>query len=251
MTAPTIDTTALDEYRQHLAELPELCALLPAALTHRPRDGATRPAPGSRPPLRLDILHLADQRDRTNWLDGMQHCDPDTVGILPYLWGWARDLEATALDHQPGIVPDLPATPTPANVTAWLTETADWAATLPQWPNLQAGIRHCWQAARTALHSMRGPQHKPVPCSRCGTGRLDPIPGTKPAWQCSTCGHEVRIQAVTLKQAAAHVGMPYTTLRDWARRPGLLAPIEDSPRRRLFDLGQIQALAAEHRLRRN
>lgn len=245
---PTIDDAALDDYRQALHDLPELCALLPAALTLRtPSPGRT--APTSKPPLRLDILQLADTRDRTRWLDGMQWCDPDSVGILPYLWGWARDLEATALDTAPGLTPDLPATPTAVNIAEWLLETAEWAATLPQWPELHSGILHCWRAAKTALSALREPETRPVPCSRCRQGHLQRIDGTTPAWQCNLCGHEVRIQAVTLKQAAQHVNMPYTTLRDWARRPGLLAPIEDSPRRRLYDLGQIRALAAERRLR--
>lgn len=235
--------------RQALSELADLCALLPEALTSGP-GGAPRihAGPSATVPLRLDVLQLLDVRDRTGWLDGMEYCDPEKVGVLPYLWGWCRDLEATALDECLAAIPALPEHPTLSSVTNWLISQLDWIAGTAQWPDFEWGVLHMHRAVRAAVKHLRetGPA---VPCSRCGAGHLEVLPGRKAAWRCTACGREVTIQAVTLRQAAFLVGVPLRTLQDWARRPGLLSPVSEGPRRRLFDLGQIRGLAAERRLR--
>ena len=80
-----------------LRDIPELCALLDdAAVTRGPSAETARPAPGSRPPLRLDVVHLQDEREKHNWESGMWWCDPDRQGVLPYLHGWARTPRAAA-----------------------------------------------------------------------------------------------------------------------------------------------------------
>lgn len=247
MTTPDSD---VDTIRQALGELPELCALLPDALiTRRPATGASRPTPASRPPVDLDILRLLDVRDRSGWLDGMEYCDPESVGVLPYLWGWCRDLEATALDARPDLPPELPERPTIPAVVEWLLGQLEWASGLPQWPELASGITATHRAVRSAVKAVRDPAPADVPCGICHVGHLTRVPGTQPLWRCPVCGHEVAVQAVTLRQAAVITGTPYTTLRDWARRRGLLAPVIEGPRRRLYDLGQIRAIVAQSRLR--
>ena len=235
--------------RQALSELADLCALLPEALTSGPGGGPrTHAGPSATVPLRLDVLQLLDVRDRTGWLDGMEYCDPEKVGVLPYLWGWCRDLEATALDECPAAIPALPEYPTLSSVTNWLISQLDWITGTAQWPDFEWGVLHVHRAVRAAVKHLReaGPA---VPCSRCGAGHLEVLPGRKAAWRCTVCGHEVTIQAVTLRQAASLIGVPLRTLHDWAHRPGLLSPVSEGPRRRLFDLGQIRGLAAERRLR--
>lgn len=235
--------------RQALSELADLCALLPEALTSGPGGGPrTHAGPSATVPLRLDVLQLLDVRDRSGWLDGMEYCDPEKVGVLPYLWGWCRDLEATALDECPTAIPELPEHPTLSSVTNWLISQLDWIAGTAQWPDFEWGVLHMHRAVRAAVKHLRetGPA---VPCSRCGAGHLEVLPGRKAAWRCTVCGREVTIQAVTLRQAASLAGVPLRTLQDWARRPGLLSPVSEGPRRRLFDLGQIRGLAAERRLR--
>ncbi|MDO5091814.1 MAG: MerR family transcriptional regulator [Propionibacteriaceae bacterium] len=241
-------TTPID-IEQALAELPELCALLPDALTTGPNPwGGGRSGTPSGVPLRLDVLQLLDTRDTTGWLDGMEFCDPDSVGILPYLWGWCRDLGATLLDECHGQVEELPEQPTLASVTSWLLTHLPQIRGTAQWSDFEWGVLRMHRAARIATRRLR--ESAPdVPCPRCLQGRLRPVPARHEAWQCSDCDHEVTIQAVTLRQASRLVDVPERTLRDWASRPGLLSPVTEGPRRRLFDLGQIRRLAAERRLR--
>ena len=60
MTTPTVN-----EVLRYLAELPDMCALLPeAAIVRTPRGEGSRGTPGPRPPRRLDVLHLLDTRDK-------------------------------------------------------------------------------------------------------------------------------------------------------------------------------------------
>lgn len=250
MTEPTVD-----DVRRCLAELPELCALLPdAAITRPPHGEGTRSIPGPKPPCRLDVLHLLDTRTKGWDFDGCP--DPDRVGVLPYLDSWARDLEATALDERPELPDELPEHPTISNTCQWLLGELEWASTLPQWPELALGVRQTWKAVRIAVRAVQEDSQHHVPCGRCNAGTLTRVPGTTPLWECAACGNRISVQAVTLRQAAAILrndlgkGAPtLRTLQRWALRPGILAPIADGPRKRLFDLGQIRALAAEDRMR--
>lgn len=130
MTTPTVD-----DVLRYLAELPELCALLPeAAIVRTPSGEGSRSTPGPRPPLRLDVLHLLDTRDK-GWAFDVPP-DPDRVGVLPFLDSWARDLEATALDERPELPDELPDPPTVAGLCKWLAAEALWASGLPQWPEM-------------------------------------------------------------------------------------------------------------------
>lgn len=251
MSDPTTDTI-----RRHLTLLPDLCALLPDALiTRTPGTKTRRPVPSSKPPVNLDIM-LLDQRRRPDKTGRMTHCDPEGVGVLPYLDGWARDIEATALDQRPDMPAELPDPPTLTAVIEWLLAELDYAATLPQWYEMSWGIEQTYRAVKRAVGSVIEHETRPVPCNRCGEGKLEQVPGERPLWVCQLCGHEVSVQAVTLPQAAAilreesrHAAPTLRTLQRWAKRRGLLAPVSDGPRSRLFDLGQIRKLAAEARLR--
>lgn len=242
-------TPTVDDVLRYLAELPELCALLPeAAIVRTPSGEGSRGTPGPRPPLRLDVLHLLDTRDK-GWAFDVPP-DPDRMGVLPFLDSWARDLEATALDERPELPDELPDPPTVTGLCKWLTGEALWASGLPQWPEMADGIHKTWKAVRIACRAVREVDERPVPCNRCGAGELRHVEGDRPMWECSQCEHQVTVQAVTLRQAAKIIGVPKSTLADWARRRALVAPISDSPGRRLYDLGQLRRLAAEQRLRK-
>lgn len=242
--------------RAQLRNIPDLYALLPDAATTRTSIEGPRPAPASRPPARLDITDLCDTRTKTRLTDGpATWIDPDRMGALPYLDTWARDLEACAHDGdthwQTPPRPDPPAPvpdpPTIAGLCAWLDKELDWAATLPQWPDLAHGINHIHHRLRAATRNVRDIETRPVPCQRCGHP-LDRAHGTKPLWTCHACGHEVTVQAVTLRQAATILGRPYPTLIAWKNR-NLITAVSDGPRQNLYDLGELRRVHAEIRLR--
>ena len=231
-----------------LRDIPELCALLDdAAVTKGPSAETARPAPGSRPPLRLDVVHLQDEREKHDWESGMWWCDPDRQGVLPYLHGWARDIEATAYEERPTLPDELPAEPTVASVCAWLLAEVDYAVTLPQWPEFAAGVATVHSRLRAATGAVRPMEARPVPCRACG-GPLRPRAGRAASWQCEACERVVTVQAVTLVEAAPLVGVSKTTLYRWALRPGVLSPVVDGAKK-LYDLGDIRRLVAETRLR--
>lgn len=256
MSEPTVD-----EVLRYLTELPDMCADLPVVAITRTSTGphTSRPTPGPKPPTRLDILHLLDERPKDilgGEYIGMRYPDPDRTGVLPYLYSWARDIEATAYDQRPELPAELPEHPTVSNICDWLLHELAYASTLPQWPEMAWGIGETWKAVRVAVRAVREVEGRPVPCNRCGAGELRHVEGDKPMWECSECKHRVTVQAVTLRQAARilrdDLGVSAPTLRTlqrWALRPGLLKPITDSPKRRLFDMGQIRSVAAEERIR--
>lgn len=263
-----------------LREIPELCALLPDAMVTRGGRGGVAVAAGSRTPCRLDVLDLADGRVKYDWVSGMDWVDPDRQGVLPYLCGWARDLEAEACDSARPAPRAVPEDPTVAEVCAWLIVETEWAAGLPSWPDYAHGVRRIWRRLRDATRQVRDVEPVGVPCVLCGgdlhqprvwrcalcdmpvptadvrggaptctgCGHLaDPV-AARPMWECGVCGHRVTIQAVTLRDAAQIVGVPYSTLRRYAARPGALTPIRGDGAARLYDLGDIRGLVAEQRL---
>lgn len=238
MTTPT----------EQLTELADLAALLPVALiTRLPDDSGRRDAPRSKPPARLDVIQLLDRRlDQGTAAGRAEWVDPDRAGLLPYLWTWCRDIEADALDagHTPADLPD-----TVAGCCAWLTTWLNFAATLPQWDELAWGIERCWRNTRAATRGIRDDDPpRRVTCSRCHIGTLEPVGDT---WVCTDCGRTIAITAVSLPDAAPMVGISERTLRTWATRSllgrGVADP--DDQRRRLYDLGTIQRVAAEAKLR--
>lgn len=242
MSDPTTDTI-----RNHLTLLPDLCALLPYALiTRTPGNKTRRPVPQSKPPVNLDIM-LLDQRRRPDKTGRMTHCDPEGVGVLPYLDGWARDIEATALDQRPDMPAELPDPPTLTGVIDWLLAELDYAATLPQWYEMSWGIDQTYRAVKRAVGSVIEHETR-VPCNRCGAGHLQRVEGERPLWECGLCGHVVAVQAVTIPQAARIVGRPPDTIRAWARR-NLVTKISDGPRTNLVDLGDVRRMHAEAALR--
>lgn len=238
MIEPTVD-----DVRRYLAELPELCALLPdAAVTRAPHSEGSRAVPGPKPPCRLDVLHLLDTRDK-GWAFDVPP-DPDRVGVLPFLDSWARDLEATALDERPELPEELPDPPTVAGLCKWLTGEALWASGLPQWPELASGLHQTWKAVRMAVRAVRDEQPQPVPCIRCG-GPLGRVDGELPRWECRDCGHAVNMLAVTVADGARRVGVSRSKLYDLlAETP--VPRIRDG-QKMLYDLGAIRRVVAQWR----
>ncbi len=254
----TDDTPTPDRIASILGQLPDLCALLPDALiTRTPHDETARPAPGPKPPVRLDVLHLLDTRPKHDWVDGMEFCDPDRMGVLPYLDGWCRDIEADMLDHSPTPPTELPDPVTVTGCCAWLTRHLDWAQDRPQWPEMAWGIHTTHRRVKVAVRAVQGRPEAPVPCGRCGAGTLNAIPAQRPLWECNNCGHHVTVQAVTLNQAAKIMRVPKDQLYRVVNRPALLRDTGiEQPKRilgqsggRLYDLNDLRRVIAEMRYR--
>lgn len=240
-------TGSIADIRAHLAEIPRLYALLPSASVARVPGGETRSVPGPREPARLGILRLLDTRDRTAWTQGMGHCDPASVGVLPYIRGWALDIESQLLDAGHTELAPLPHRQGVVEWASWLSGVLELAERLAVWPVLAAGITATHGALVGATRLVTGESGSGVPCPLCGSG-LTRREGETTVWECAECGHVVSVRAVTLRQASSMVGVPYPTLSGWARDYGLLTPITDGRRQRLYDLGQIRAVVAQRRL---
>ena len=111
---------------EQLGDILDWAALLPALLTRRAPTGDNsrggRGTPGSRPPARLDVLHVLDTRLRVTGDDAEDRAWHDRMasdhrqGLLPDLWQWARMIEAEALEGCPDVPDELPEAPTLASV---------------------------------------------------------------------------------------------------------------------------------------
>lgn len=242
MTAPT---TA--QVRVWLAELPDLCALLPDALATRTAGQQTsRPVPHSKPPVRLDIVALLDTRERCDWEQGMWRVDPDGQGVLPWLWGWARDLESCAYDLRPTLCDEVPEKVTVASLCQWLLQDdlLEWCeVTLQQWDEFAYDLRRVVASVREATRNVRDAEVKPVGCPRCGY----PLEQVKPGmWECSE-GHPLTVRPVTLREAARATGVRRDTLRDWLDEAGVQR-LRENATRHLYDLGEVRRVVAHKRL---
>jgi hypothetical protein len=123
----------LGRARADLVALPDLMAELARCRTERlPDDGSNRHGkPGSRPPMRLDVLHLVDDRRKPGW----EGDDPRLVrlseryGVAPLLETWTRVLAEELPEY-----PDLAEHATVRSEAAVLVEHWDWIAD-QQWAN--------------------------------------------------------------------------------------------------------------------
>ena len=242
MTTPTAE-----QVRQWLGALPDLCALLPAALVARtPEQRVSRPAPGSKPPVRLDISRLLDTRETCDWESGMWRVDPDGHGVLPWLWGWCRDLEAEAYRDRAELCDEVPAEPTVSSCCTWLQQgdLLEWAAdSLQQWHEFAVDTGRVVRAVRDATRAVADLQDRPVPCGRCG----EPLELQRDGlWECWS-GHAVSIQPVGVREAARIVEVNYETLRRWLAEDPVARIVDGA--RPVYDLGEIRRVVASRRLR--
>lgn len=238
----TIPTPA--QVRDWLHHLPDLCALLGDALVTRSAEQHTsRPVPASKPPVRLDIIGLLDERD-VDWEAGMWRVDPDGHGVLPWLWGWCRDIEADAYQLRPTLCDEVPDPPTVAGCCAWLMQDdlLDWCAvTLRQWDEFAIDLGRVHAAVRNATANVADQRVRPVPCGRCGEALTQVKPGL---WECEQ-GHMTSVQAVTVNRGAKIIGIRADALGKLVRQPGPgvepARPIlGDGGSRRLYDLNDLR-----------
>ena len=247
MTEPTIADLA----KQQLRDILDWAAILPALLTRRAPTGDTsrggRPSPGSRPPVRLDVLHVLDTRTRVAGDDAEDRAWHDRMasdhrqGILPDLWQWCRLIEAEAMHSRPEPPDELPEQPTLAGVVDWLTRHTPWAVEQPWAGEYVADVDWWWRKLREAVGE--ADTASPVPCSRCG----EPLEQRRGGlWEC-VAGHVVSIQPVAIREAARIVEVPEATLRRWLREASAVR-LAESQTKVLYDLGTVRRVVASRRL---
>ena len=171
MTEPT----TADLAKQQLRDILDWAAILPALLARRAPTGDTsrtgRRVPGSRPPVRLDVLHVLDTRTRVAGDDAEDRAWHDRMasdhrqGLLPDLWQWCRLIEAEAMDACPDVPEELPERPVLASVVDWLVKHTPWALTQPWADEYAADVDWWWRKLREAVGEAA--VARDVPCSRC------------------------------------------------------------------------------------
>ena len=245
-----------------LAQIFDWAALLPALLTRCAPTGDTsrtgRRVPGSRPPVRLDILQILDTRRRATGDDAEDRAWHDRMasdhrqGILPDLWQWCRLIEAEAMHSRPEPPDELPEQPTLAGVVDWLTRHTPWAVEQPWAGEYVADVDWWWRKLREAVGEAG---ETGVPCARCGEGLSMVHLGL---WECGT-GHQVTVQPVSINLAAQKIGIPKDQLYALIAQPQQLRALGIEPprpilgetgARRVYDLSDLRRLVAEVRVRR-
>ena len=244
--------TATPTTEAQLAQILDWAAYLPALLTrHAPTgDGSRsgRRTPGSKPPVRLDILHLFDTRLRVTGDDAEDRAWHDRMasdhrqGLLPDLWQWCRLIEAEAMDSCPEPPDELPEQPTLASVVAWLIKHTPWALSQPWAGEYVTDVDWWWRKLRNAMGEAA--VARDVPCSRCHAP-LTPVHDGR--WECCS-GHTVTIHAVGLREAAREVEVNYETLRRWLGEENVVR-LDESGGRPVYDLGEVRRVVAGRKLR--
>lgn len=249
MTAARSDTPTVTA---QLRDILDWAALLPALLTRRAPTGDSsrggRPVPGSRPPVRLDVLQVLDDRERIRGDDAEDRAWHDRAasdhrqGLLPDLWQWCRMIESEAMDARPALPDELPERPNLASVVDWLTRHTAWAETQPWAGEYVADVQWWWRRLRELTgESERGSD---VPCGRCGEMLHLVHVGL---WECSS-GHQVTIHPVSIREAARITEVPVATLHRWLRQSDAPRLTESPSSGVVYDLGTIRRVIAQRRL---
>ena len=260
MTEPT----TADLAKQQLRDILDWAAILPALLTRRAptgdtsRTGRSRSVPGSRPPVRLDVLHVLDTRTRVAGDDAEDRAWHDRMasdhrqGLLPDLWQWCRLIEAEAMDACPDVPEELPERPVLASVVDWLVKHTPWALTQPWADEYAADVDWWWRRLRDLIGEAG---ESGVPCGRCGDWLAMVHLGL---WECRA-GHQVTVQPVSVNLAAQKIGIPKDQLYALIAQPQQLRALGIEPprpilgetgARRVYDLSDLRRLVAEVRVRR-
>jgi hypothetical protein len=248
----------LGQARADLAELPNLLDELARCLTERGDTTGGKPGKisGSPPPLRLDVLHLVDDRRKPGW----EGEDPriqqleDRYGATATLESWTRVVWEEMRNDRPEMA-DHPTVRTEASVLvevwSWI-EDRQWAEELAEDVTGLAG------KVRAAL-GVR-PEYRP----RCRYCRDEVIPveantHTLTTWEacafglCKGCKHEyakgIELDALgqvqeplPLKDVAEMTGLPLATLYRWYV-VGAISPTAGQKRGKLFDLAAVRTVA--------
>lgn len=254
--------------RAHLTDLPRLVAELARCITEPiPQDmqsGSGGGKPSSKPPMRLDVVHLVDTREKPLWW-GEDPRDAelgDRYGVLYQLHSWSRVVweempDAEYLADEPTVSGEaeylLRALPF-INQQQWANDFCDDVISLAGKVRNALGIRR---------------EHKPK-CRYCHDV-VEPVDTNHVTtnWEayayalCRGCnwkyepGAELKAlgqvqPAVTIKDLSETTGIPLPTLYRWVEQ-GVITPCAESPKKptnrkpALFDLAEVSERIARVR----
>lgn len=186
-------------------------------------------------------MALLDTRQRFDWQHGMHWCDPDEMGVLPWLWSWCRDLESWAYALRDDLCDEVPDAPTIGNLCSWLLADGflEWCEeTLQVWSEFSPQLRRVIGRVREAVAVVTRPEVL-VRCAECG----EPLSAVGDGlWECPSA-HTVSIKPVGLREAARLVGVKKTTLERWLTAAGV-ARLEEATNRKLYDLGEVRRVVS-------
>ena len=236
-------TITADRARLILTRLPDDIALLPLVLTgNGAGDHTSRTTPGSRPPLRVDVLDLIDNRLKSGAMTddpvGERDLEHQTgegrrAGLLWELAQWTRLADEEMHNEQYTDAIPLADPPTVVSECGWLRLHLDWLTSRDWWPELARDLSVMDREVCAAL----GIRPEYVPRHTCGW-RLVPRDGG--TWYaCTGCDAVVdhwaelkrltEVQDVPLTELAGLIDVPRDTLRRWVEVGWLVAAEE--PRR--------------------
>lgn len=255
---PGASERQLARAKADLLALPDLVAELALCLTERgaPSDGGGHAkVTGSPAPMRLDVLHLVDEREKPLWWgeDPREADLQDRYGVLWSLASWSRVIS----DEMPD-APYLAETPTVVSEVQYLASAWDWISQ-QQWADeLCQDVSSLAAQCRSSLGIRR--EYRP----RCRYCRNTVVPvdadGQPSTWdlcaygRCTGCeatfapGPELatlgKVQApMTLTEVAETTGIPRATLRKWRDDEWIRPAVESDGRvKGRYDLAEVVAV---------
>lgn len=219
--------------------------------TAAPSEGR-RGKPGSRPPLNLTVIHITDTRHKPGWdgLDPRVDVVVDRFGVLPALESWTRLVRDEMM--MAGVPwPDMLEVPTVGGEAGWLLATMDFSLAHEWVVELADDVRRLTSQLMAVLGERR--EYRPR-CREIACGaKLDPMDNA--TWySCPSCGRDYTIDAdlkalgqvqpaMTGREVADALGIPWATLRKWVERGILTHTGRDAKGRKVYDLDAVRRVA--------
>ncbi|MDO5533217.1 MAG: MerR family DNA-binding transcriptional regulator [Propionibacteriaceae bacterium] len=261
----TLRAHEIEALREHLDRIPDrhTRASHMTTTTGTPEPGE-RPAgkPGSRAPLNLAVVHLADTRHKPGWhgLDPQAQAVTSRFGVLPSLELWVRHVR----DHMSNTgttYPPLAARPTVATECRWLADTLTYTLAHEWAPTLADDIRHLDSQLGAILGER--PEYRPrcrvLGCQNTDGTRTPLEPHDNATWYaCPACGRQYTLAAdlkalgqtqpaMTGPEVAQALGLSKHTIRSWASRGLLTHEGRDHKGRKVYDLDLVRRTAQRTR----
>lgn len=264
----TLRAHEIEALREHLGRIPERHhrAHRMTTATGTPEPGERPPAgkPGSRAPLNLAVVHLADRRHKYGWdgLDPTRQAVTNRFGVLPSLEVWVRHVRDD-MSNNGTSYPPLAARPTVATECRWLADTLAYTLAHEWAPALADDIRDLDSQLGAILGER--PEYRP----RCRVLGCENTDGTRTAleprdnatwYACPACGRQYTLAAdlqalgqtqpaMTGPEVAQALGLSKHTIRSWASRGLLSHESRDHKGRKLYDLDLVRRIAQRTRER--